>query len=230
MKRRKILLVCICIITVLSCSFIIYSKNKNNVKSISNFSNKIEKSDKPKNNKSAGNDKKEDIVEEKNKSTEEKKEKKDSQNRINDVSKKSSNTTTNNTNEKKDNSNNSTSNNSSNKSNNTTQSSSTSSVKVEKTMTAWEKLGISEYEYYNSPGPNEGEIAFNKPESACESAANTITKMYAFVTHFGDVKSYSDRYIGCWITIHLPNGEWMFYGKFKEREKRGDFKDALIKD
>lgn len=96
-------------------------------------------------------------------------------------------------------------------------------VSTPKVQTEWEKLGISEYDYYNSPGPNEGQIAFRGAESECERIATDITNTYGFVTHYGDVKSYSERYIGCWITVHLPNGNRMFYNEFKARESRGEF-------
>lgn len=92
-------------------------------------------------------------------------------------------------------------------------------------QTEWDKLGISEYDYYNSPGPNEGELAFRDAESKCDAVGTNISNKYGFVTHSGDVKSYSENYIGCWITIHLADGSWMFYREFLEREKRGEFKE-----
>lgn len=91
-------------------------------------------------------------------------------------------------------------------------------------QTEWEKLGISEYDYYNSPAKNEGEIAFRDAESVCDSVSANISNKYGLVTHFGDVKSYSENYIGCWITIHLADGSWMFYKEFLAREKLGEFK------
>ena len=87
----------------------------------------------------------------------------------------------------------------------------------------WERLGISENDYYNSPAPNEGEIAFRESESKCDSVATSITNTYGFVTHFGDVYSYSESYIGCWITVHLPDGRKMFYNEFISRANRGEF-------
>lgn len=91
-------------------------------------------------------------------------------------------------------------------------------------QTEWEKLGISEYDYYNSPGENEGEIAFSDAVSVCDGVGANISDKYGLVTHSGDVKSYSENYIGCWITIHLADGSWMFYNEFKVREARGEFK------
>ena len=103
-------------------------------------------------------------------------------------------------------------------------SSPTSSVSPTPTQkTAWELLGISEYDYYNSPGPNEGELAFRESESKCDNVATSITNTYGFVTHFGDVYSYSESYIGCWITVHLPDGRRMFYNEFISRVNRGEF-------
>ena len=87
--------------------------------------------------------------------------------------------------------------------------------------TAWELLGISEYDYYNSPAPNEGEIA--KDIVDCEAKSEEITNKYGFVTHSGDVYSYSENYIGCWITVHFPDGRRMFYNEFDSRANRGEF-------
>lgn len=91
------------------------------------------------------------------------------------------------------------------------------------TQTPWGALGISEYDYYNNPAPNEGELAFRESESKCDSVATLIANQYGFVTHFGDVYSYSESYIGCWITIHLPDGRRMFYNEFMSRVNRGEF-------
>lgn len=94
---------------------------------------------------------------------------------------------------------------------------------VVKQPTEWEKLGISEYDYYNSPRPNEGEIAFREPESKCERVSNEITNMYHFTTSYGDVHSYSEDYIGCWLIVYMRDGSWIFYKEFKQREARGEF-------
>lgn len=227
MKKGKIFLFCICIVVVLSCTFIIFTKSRSNSKNSSNSYNKKEITHKMKNNQIKEDNKKEnESLKEKNITNDEKSDKVENTKTSDEVSKKLTNDSEKKTDTK------TIHNSSTNKNNNSVQSNSSnnnaSNSKSERPMTAWEKLGISEEQYNNSPGPNEGEIAFRKPESVCESTANSITNMYAFVTHVGDVKSYSDKYIGCWITIHLPSGEWMFYGKFKEREKRGEFKDALI--
>ena len=96
-----------------------------------------------------------------------------------------------------------------------------------RTLTEWEKLGISEYEYYHSPAPNEGEIAFYSSESVCANEANSIVTKYKVVTNYGDVKSYSENYLGCWIVVKLPNGSWMFYKEFKNREANGEFNYLL---
>lgn len=91
-------------------------------------------------------------------------------------------------------------------------------------QTEWGKLGISEYDYYNSPGENEGEVAFRDAVSVCDSEGAKISDKYSLVVHTGDVRSYSEKYIGCWITVHLQDGSWMFYNEFKVREARGEFK------
>lgn len=94
---------------------------------------------------------------------------------------------------------------------------------VVNTPTEWEKLGISEYDYYNSPRPNEGEIAFREPESTCDRVSQEIASQYHFRTQYGDVHSYSEDYIGCWIVVNMYDGSWMFYSEFKQREARGEF-------
>lgn len=90
-----------------------------------------------------------------------------------------------------------------------------------KILTEWEKLGISEYDYYNTPTPNEGEIANEITD--CDSKADEINVEYGFITHSGDVRSYSNNYLGCWITIHFNDGSWIFYNEFKARADRGEF-------
>ena len=71
------------------------------------------------------------------------------------------------------------------------------SIPQNNTQTEWEKLGISEYDYYNSPTPSDGEIAFREEESKCDAVTSEITSKYSFVTHYGDVRSYSNKYLGC---------------------------------
>ena len=90
-------------------------------------------------------------------------------------------------------------------------------------QTEWGKLGISEYDYYNRPAPGEGEIAFSEAESKCDAVADNITNQYSFVTHTGDVRSRSENYLGCWITIHFADGSYMFYKEFMSRVNRGEF-------
>ena len=94
-----------------------------------------------------------------------------------------------------------------------------------RTMTEWEKLGISEWDYYNSPAPNEGELATNIND--CDTEANNIISKYKLVAHSGDVYSYSDDYLGCWIVVNMSDGSWMFYNEFKNREKSGEFNYLL---
>ena len=89
--------------------------------------------------------------------------------------------------------------------------------------TEWEKLGISEYQYYNEPSPNEGEIAFRDSMEKCESVAIDINNRYSFNTNYGDIYSYSEDYIGCWIIVYIENNNWIFYNEFKQREQSGEF-------
>lgn len=111
--------------------------------------------------------------------------------------------------------------NSNNSSNDYQPNNSNNTTTIPKTLTEWEKLGISEYDYYNTPTPNEGEIA--KGITDCDSKAKEINDEYGFNVHSGDVKSYSDKYLGCWITIHFNDSSWMFYNEFKARADRGEF-------
>ena len=96
---------------------------------------------------------------------------------------------------------------------------------VTKVLTEWEKLGISEWDYYHTPAPNEGEIATNIID--CDEEVNNIITKYRLVAHSGDTYSYSDDYLGCWIVIIFSDNSKMFYNEFKSREKTGEFNYLL---
>ena len=49
---------------------------------------------------------------------------------------------------------------------------------VETPLTEWEKLGISEYDYYNTPSDNEGELAFKGDTSLCQNEINRLINQY----------------------------------------------------
>lgn len=94
-----------------------------------------------------------------------------------------------------------------------------------KTLNEWEKLGISEWDYYHTPAPNEGELATGI--SDCDNEANNIISKYKVVAHSGDTYSYSDDYLGCWIVIVFSDNSRIFYNEFKSREKTGEFNYLL---
>lgn len=81
--------------------------------------------------------------------------------------------------------------------------SSTSSV-VKKEETVWEKLGISEYDYYNSPEINWKTIdfsikeygSFDKTKEACYNAGTSYTKIESYRFRCYESYSYSGDFLG----------------------------------
>lgn len=81
--------------------------------------------------------------------------------------------------------------------------SSTSSV-VKKEETAWEKLGISEYDYYNSPEISWKTIdfsikkygSFNKTKEACYNAGTSYTEIESYRFRCYESYSYSGDFLG----------------------------------
>lgn len=214
MRKKFILLVCV-IFLILSCFAIYISKNKVSASEKDNIFNKIQKSKHTENSKSNSSKKENDIKDKANITTEDEIRNDNLENKDN----KSNNAPSKNDNAKEDNSKvmKSITHNDGKQPANTI-------TKSENKISVWEKLGITENEYYNSPAPNEGELAFRDSETKCDQVENEITNKYTLVTHSGDVKSYSEKYLGCWITIYLPNNKWMFYNEFKLRESKGEFK------
>lgn len=81
--------------------------------------------------------------------------------------------------------------------------SSTSSV-LKKEETAWEKLGISEYDYYNSPEISWKTIdfsikeygSFNKTKEACYNAGTSYTEIESYRFRCYESYSYSGDFLG----------------------------------
>lgn len=90
---------------------------------------------------------------------------------------------------------------------------------VETLLTEWEKLGISEYDYYNTPSDNEGELAFKGDTSLCQNEINRLINQYYdsgidggnYYTING---KYTHSYLGCGIKIYI-NGNTYTYNQIK---------------
>lgn len=86
-------------------------------------------------------------------------------------------------------------------------------------LTEWEKLGISEYDYYNTPNENEGEVAFRGDASLCKNEINRLINLYYdsgidggnYYTING---KYTHSYIGCGIKMYM-NGNSYTYNQIK---------------
>ena len=86
-------------------------------------------------------------------------------------------------------------------------------------QTEWEKLGISEYDYYNTPSDNEGELAFKGSTSLCQNEINRLINQYYdsgidggnYYTING---KYTHSYLGCGIKIYI-NGNTYTYNQIK---------------
>ncbi len=85
--------------------------------------------------------------------------------------------------------------------------------------TAWEKLGISEYDYYNTPSDNEGELAFKGSTGLCQNEINRLVNTYYdsgidggnYYTVNG---KYTHSYLGCGIKMYM-NGKAYTYSQIK---------------
>lgn len=86
-------------------------------------------------------------------------------------------------------------------------------------LTEWEKLGISEYDYYNTPSENEGELAFKGNTSLCQNEINRLVNQYYdsgidggnYYTVNG---KYTHAYLGCGIKMYM-NGNAYTYSQIK---------------
>lgn len=86
-------------------------------------------------------------------------------------------------------------------------------------LTAWEKLGISEYDYYNTPSDNEGELAFKGSTSLCQNEINRlVNKYYDSGIDGGNYYTingkYTHAYLGCGIKMYM-NGNTYTYSQIK---------------
>ncbi len=121
--------------------------------------------------------------------------------------------------------------NSNNESNNNTSSSNTSNNSVNnyipqapvsesvRELTEWEKLGISEYDYYNTPSDNEGELAFKGNTNLCQNEINRlVNKYYDSGIDGGNYYTingkYTHSYLGCGIKMYM-NGNIYTYNQIK---------------
>ena len=71
-----------------------------------------------------------------------------------------------------------------------------------KPQTEWEKLGISEYEYYNAKLYDDEEVAF-KNIVDCKNEAIRINNTYDFVTNSGYVSGKYVNSVGCWVEVYI---------------------------
>lgn len=86
-------------------------------------------------------------------------------------------------------------------------------------LTEWEKLGISEYDYYNTPSENEGELAFKGSTGLCQNEINRLVNQYYdsgidggnYYTVNG---KYTHAYLGCGIKMYM-NGNPYTYSQIK---------------
>ena len=80
-------------------------------------------------------------------------------------------------------------------------------------LTEWEKLGISEYEYYNAKLFEWEEVAY-KDINQCISEASRINTTYGFVTNYGTVSGKYVNTVGCWVIVNV-NGKEYYLNEFK---------------
>lgn len=92
-------------------------------------------------------------------------------------------------------------------------------VEQKKEKTAWEILGISEYDYYNTPNDNEGELAFIGDTSLCKNEINRLVNTYYDDgidggNYFTINGKYTYSYLGCGINMFI-NGKSYTYNQIK---------------
>ena len=79
--------------------------------------------------------------------------------------------------------------------------------------TEWEILGITEYEYYNTPLFDWEEVSY-KNMSDCQNEAKSINQKYGFVTNYGDTSGKYVNTIGCWVEVYV-NGKGYYLNEFR---------------
>lgn len=82
-----------------------------------------------------------------------------------------------------------------------------STTRVETQKTAWEILGISQYEYENATLYDGEEISFKDIEQ-CESEAERINKTYGFVTNYGYTSGKYLNNVGCWVKVYVDGTKY----------------------
>ncbi|MDO5002781.1 MAG: hypothetical protein Q4E39_00935, partial [bacterium] len=80
-------------------------------------------------------------------------------------------------------------------------------------QTEWEKLGISEYAYYNTPMFSWEEKAYSNIND-CINEANSINQKYGFVTNYGYVSGKYVDTIGCWVKVYVDGNKY-YLGAFR---------------
>lgn len=78
---------------------------------------------------------------------------------------------------------------------------------------AWDQLGISEYEYYNAKRFSWEEVAY-KNMADCQREAQAINQKYSFVTNYGNVAGKYVDTVGCWVEIYV-NGTPYYLSQFR---------------
>ena len=81
-------------------------------------------------------------------------------------------------------------------------------------QTEWEKLGISEYEYYNAKLYSWQEIAY-KNIGECSNEAKRINDQHGFITNYGNVAGKYVNNVGCWVIVYV-NGQEYYLNEFKD--------------
>ena len=92
-------------------------------------------------------------------------------------------------------------------------------VQEQKPLTAWEQLGISEVEYYNTPLTAGDEVAFSGDISVCEAEVDSlIAKYYKQGLSRGNsydvIGKYTHSHIGCGLNVYI-NGVKYSYSQAK---------------
>lgn len=115
--------------------------------------------------------------------------------------------------------NNSNNNNNKNNKNSITSDSVSTPIQLENVLTEWEKIGISEYAYYNTPNDNEGELAIKGDLSLCKNELNRLLNAY-YDNGFDGGNTftingkYTHSYLGCGINVYM-NGKTYTYNQIK---------------
>mgnify|MGYP001073320128 CR=1 FL=1 len=82
-----------------------------------------------------------------------------------------------------------------------------------KPKTEWEILGITEYEYYNTPLLSYEKVHY-KNMADCQREAKSINQKYGFVTSYGDTTGKYVNTIGCWVIVSM-NGKDYYLDEFR---------------